>query len=191
MISNVAVGVGEIGPGGAPVGRVGLLIRNVARDRATGKLPHPDPRIAPLHGHDTPAIIIEGLAVGIILILDTAAGIIINSVVAVLLLDIASLLAAGLHVAAVGGVEGHLVAVVGLVCGLHDVDLAIVGPVVVVGEPEGGPGGAAVGGVLDVEEEEAAVPRGLGGDADGEAACGGVGLVAGADGGVYAEDGGV
>jgi hypothetical protein len=85
-------------------------------------------------------------------------------------------------------VKRHLVAVVGLVDGLHDVDLAVVGPVAVVRQPEGGPRAAAKGRVPDVEDEEAIVVGALGSDADGEAPRGSVRLVLRANAGVDSEN---
>lgn len=80
--------------------------------------------------------------------------------------------------------EGHGVAVGGFVVGFQHVDFAVFGPVGWVGEPEGGPGGASVGRVGDVEDEEPVVVGFLGGDAHGFPAAG---LVGGA--GVDAQDG--
>lgn len=60
----------------------------------------------------------------------------------------------------------------GFIVGLQDVDFAVFGPVTRVCEPEGGPGGAAVGRVGDVEDEEPIVVGFLGGDAHGFAAAG-------------------
>lgn len=85
-----------------------------------------------------------------------------------------------LHVTTIRGMQGDLIADVVEVSPLHDIDLAIGGPVVAVGEPEGGPSGAADRGVLDVEDEEARVVGGFGFDAGGDAACCGVD-VAGVD----------
>lgn len=111
--------------------------------------------------------------------------------VAVLLQRLTRGLATDIHRAASSGVQSHLVAVLCLVGSLHNVDLPIVGPVGVVGEPESRPCPAAVGSVLNVKDEEAVVVSCPGLDADGEAASGCVWFIVGADGCVDAEDGGV
>lgn len=85
--------------------------------------------------------------------------------------------------------EGDHVALFALVDGLEHVNLAVLGPVAGVGEPERRPGRAAVGCVLDVKDEEALVVCLLGLDAHGETPGRGVGCAAGADGGVDLEDG--
>lgn len=187
--ANVAVRVGEVGGGGAPGGRVGLLGGDVAGDGVAGKLPHAHALVAPLEGHDAAAVAVEGVAKGVGAALDAAAGVIVGVVVAVGVLGVARLLAAHAHGAAAGRVQRHLVAGVALVGRLHDVNLAVVGPTIGVDEPQGRPGPAAKGAVLDVEEEEAAVVRLARGDADREAARRGVGLVARADGCVDLEHG--
>lgn len=81
--------------------------------------------------------------------------------------------------------QRHVVAGVAGVDGLDDVDLAVGGPGGDVAKPEGGPGRAAEGRVVDVEEEEARCVGLLGREAHGAAAFGGV-----AAGVVHAEDGG-
>ena len=57
-------------------------------------------------------------------------------------------------------------------------------------QPEGGPCATAVGGVFDIEEKEPRAVLGLGLEADGEPAGGGVWRALGPDGGVNANDGG-
>lgn len=108
--------------------------------------------------------------------------------ITVLLVDFARLLALDVHGAARVGVQRHLVAVGALIDRLEDVDLAVVGPVGRVGQPERGPGAAAVGRVADVEDEETLVVGRLGLDADRETASRGIGVRLGTDGGVNAED---
>ena len=73
------------------------------------------------------------------------------------------------HLAVVGGVEGYLVAR-NSVRAFHDVDLAVHRPVGRVCEPERRPERAAKRSMLDVEDEETRIVRGLGLDAGGEAA---------------------
>ena len=86
--------------------------------------------------------------------------------------------------------QRHLVLGIGYdIHGLHDIDLAIRGPVRGVGEPEGGPCCATDRGVDDIEDKEAGGPLSLGLDAHGEAASGGIGHCLCGDGRVHLEYG--
>lgn len=87
--------------------------------------------------------------------------------------------------------QSHHVSIIGLVDGLHDIDLAMFGPVAGVGEPESWPGTAAVGAVTDVEDEKTVLVSLLRGDANGETARGGIGLRFRTDRGINLEDGSV
>lgn len=188
MRSDVAVGVGEVRQGRSPGAWIRLLVGNVTGNRSAGKLPHANAVIAPLHGHDGTSLVIQRRSETILARLDTTASVAILAVIAVVLERRSRLLALRLHGTAAGGVESHLVSDVGLVDCLHDVDFTIVGPVGVVRQPERWPGSAAVGGVLDVEDEEAAVVGLLGLYSDGESASRGVGLVGWSDRGINAKN---
>ena len=157
VIANIAVRPREIRQSRAPSVRVGLLVRDVPRDPALAELPHPDSLVPPLDRHDAAALLVPRLAVAVVVSLDAAAGIVVLLVEAVLLLHVALLLAAHVHLAPLRRVQRHLVAVVGLVDGLHDVDLAVLGPVIGIGEPQSGPRTATEGGVLDVKYEKTRV----------------------------------
>lgn len=157
MRSNVAVGVGKVSQGRSPGAWIRLLVGNVTGNRSAGKLPHANTIVAPLHGHDGTALVIQRRSEPILARLDTTAGIAVLAVIAVILERRSRLLALRLHGTAAGGVESHLVSDFGLVDRLHDIDFTVVGPVGVVRQPERWPGSAAVGGVLDVEDEESAV----------------------------------
>ena len=82
----------------------------------------------------------------------------------------------------------HLVAIVGLVDSLHDIHLAVVGPVARIRQPKRRPGTATIGAVLDIEEEETLVVSVLRGNTDRKATSGCVGLVTRANRGINAED---
>lgn len=189
MAANIAVRAGEIRRRHAPSIRRGLLARDIRRDAIPRKLPHANTGITPLDGHDAAAVCIKLGAKGALVARDAAPGIVVGVLVARLVLGGAGHLALDAHGAVLGRVQRHQVALVGEVGGLHDVNLAVGGPVGRVDEPEGRPGRAAVGGVLDVKDEEAVVVRLFGLDAHAEAAGAGVGFGVWADGGVDFDDG--
>lgn len=182
--------VGKVGRRRAPSIRRRLLARDVRRNGISHKLPHANAIITPLHGHHATFLIIKRLAKRRLPALHAAARVVVVLDVARVVERLAGHLALAGHFAVVGRVQRHLVALCALVDALEHVNLAVRGPVRAVGEPERGPRRAAVGRVLDVEDEEALVVRLLGLDARGEAAGGGVdGLGAGAEGGVDPENG--
>lgn len=172
MLVDIAPRVREIRRRLAPSRRVGRVVANIPRNTAPGELPHPDPGGPPLDGRDTAPGTIERVPVGRVVVAPHAAArIVVDRRVAVALQGGARHLApATRHVAAAGRVQGHVVARVDAVDALQDVDLAVVRPVVRIGEPERRPGGAAVGAVLDVEDEEALVVLRLRGHPDALAA---------------------
>lgn len=185
MAINITMRIREIGQRLGPGRRIRRRrSRDIRRDGVARKEPDADALAAQLHGVDAAAIGVELLAVAGDGALDTTSGVVVGAVVAVCRQLRAGFLALGRHAAVVGRVQRHFVAGVALVDGLHDVDFAVGGPVGGVGEPEGGPGRAAVGRVDDVEDEEARVVLVFGGEAGGVAAGGGVGF-----GVVDAEDG--
>ena len=166
MGADIAVRAREIRKRLRPRARIGraavALIRapgdEVGGDGCAGEEPGADARGAQLEGVNAPAVGVEVLAEGGDGALDAAAGVAVGAVVAVCGEGVAGLFSFDVaHAAAVGGVQGHLVAGGGGVDGLEDVDFAVGGPVGLVGQPERGPGGAAVGRVCNVEDEEAVV----------------------------------
>lgn len=189
MRANVAIRAGKVGRGSAPSGGVGLLAGDVARDGISGKLPYANAGGSPFDGHDAAAGGVEGGAKRGVGFFDATARVLVDAVIAIVLQRGARLLALDTHGAIVCGVERHGVAVGALVDGLHDVNFAVLRPVERVGKPQCWPGATGVRRVLDVENEEAAVVRLLGFKTHGEAARGCVGLAAGTDSGVDAEDG--
>lgn len=191
MVSNIAVRAREISRSLAPGAGIRLLAGNVRGNGAAGKLPHADARITPLHGHDATAVLVVRRSKGVGRSLDATAGVAVLGRVAVLVERLVGLFARDAHGAAGRGVQRHLVSVVGLVGGLHDVDFAVLGPVGRVGEPQRRPGAAAGGSVADVKDEEAVVVGVFGLYAHREAASGGVGDAVGTDRGVDFEDRGI
>lgn len=133
MAPNITVRAGEIRRRSAPRVRLGLLARDIRRNAIPRKLPHADAGIAPLDGHDTAALVIKGDAKRALVARDAAAGSAVVLGKARALLGVARHLALDAHGAALGGVQGHHVALVALVDGFHDIDLAVVGPVGAVG----------------------------------------------------------
>ena len=120
--------------------------------------------------------------------MDSAPDILVRSIPAIITQCVASLLPLdSIHLTPVRGMQRRLHPSRSLVHLLDHVDLAVHGPVVCVGEPHGGPGSAAVGRVLYVEEEESGVPAGFRVDAGSVSA---VGRVAPGSGVVDAEKGG-
>lgn len=187
---NVAVRVGKVRRRRAPRIRRRLLARDVARDRIPRKLPHADALVAPLHRHDAALLLVKRLAEArLVRVLHAAARVVVVVDGARRVELLARHLALAADAAALVRVERHHVALVAGVDGLEDVNLAVLGPVAVVREPEGGPGGAAVRGVLDVEDEKALVVRLFRLDTHREATSRGVWRGAWADGGVDLEDG--
>ena len=163
MRRDAAVGVGEVGRRLTPRAGIRRLVRDILGYGVAAKLPHTNTGVAPLHGHDSAVRGIIRFAERVRGPVDAAPSVGVGAVVA------GPLQARARHLAldAADGaplrrVQRHLVAVSGLVDGLHDVDLAVVGPVVLVREPQGRPRAAAVGRVLDVEDEEAALVLSLG-----------------------------
>ena len=71
-----------------------------------------------------------------------------------------------LHVTALSTVQRHGVPFRRLVVGFHDIDLAIIRPVVTICQPERWPCATAIGRVKDVEDEEPLVVVSLGFDPD-------------------------
>lgn len=71
-----------------------------------------------------------------------------------------------LHVTSLNTVQRHGVPFRSLVVGFHDIDLAIIRPVVPVCQPERWPRATAIGRVEDVEDEEPVVVVRLGFDPD-------------------------
>lgn len=172
MLGDVALGVGEVGGGLAPGAGVRLLGLDIGREGVAAELPHADAFGTPLDGHVAAVGVVVGGAEGVARALNAAAGVAVCLVVAVVAYRVAghaSLHAA--HLAAVGRVECHLVADVGLVDRLHDVNLAVVGPVIRVREPERRPRTASVRGVSDVEYEEPRLVLRLGLQPHREAPC--------------------
>lgn len=170
--ADVAVGVGEVGGGLAPGAGVGGLRGHVGGDFVAPEGPQADALGAPLHGHDAALRRVVRGAVTSGLVAYTTARVVVGGVVAVARERGAGHLALHVHGAAVGGVQRHLVALGGLVDGLHDVDLAVIGPVVRVDEPQRRPRAAPERRVLDVEDEEPAVVLRLGLHPHRESACG-------------------
>lgn len=153
MISNIAVRAGKVGRGLTPSARIRLLAGDIGGDGAASKLPHADTRITPLHGHDTASILVVIRAKGAVCALDAAACVAVLGGVTIGLKGFVRLLSLYAHGAAAGGVKRHLISVGGFVRCLHDIDLAVLGPVGWVSEPESGPGSAAKWGVTDVKDE--------------------------------------
>lgn len=153
VIPNIAIRARKVGRCLAPSARIRLLARNVRGDGAASKLPHADTRITPLHSHDAAAILVVIRAKGAVRSLDAAARVAVLGGVAVSLKGLVRLLPRHAHGAAAGGVKRHLVSVGGLVRCLHDIDLAVLGPVGWISEPESGPGAAAKRSVTDVKDE--------------------------------------
>lgn len=153
--AHVALGVGEVGEGGAPRARVGALVGDVVGDARAAERPHADALVAPLDGHDATLIIIIGGAVAVGVAADAAARVFVGGVVAVLLEDGAAHNALHAHPAVVRRVQRHLVPVRRRVHRLHDVDLAVVRPVVRVRQPERRPRPAPHRRVPHVEDEQA------------------------------------
>lgn len=129
MRANVAIRAGEIGGGGPPSSRVGLLARDIAWDGVSRKLPHADPCASPFDSHDAPPRRVEGRAKRRVRLLDATACVFVAVVVAVVLLRGPALLALDAHGAIARGVEGHGVPSRALVDGLHDVDFSVLRPV--------------------------------------------------------------
>ncbi len=171
MRTHVTFGVRKVGRRRAPRARVRLLGGYVGRNRVPPELPHPDALVTPLHRHHAAAgRVVEGAeAAG--RPADTAAGIAVGGIVAVLAQRLAAHDPLDAHPAVICGVKGHLVAVGSLVDRLHDVDFAIVRPVVRVGQPERRPRAAAVGGMFHIEDEQTLVVLRLGLEPDGETTC--------------------
>lgn len=153
VIPNIAVCARKVGRGLAPSARIRLLARNVRGNGAASKLPHADTRITPLHGHDAASILVVIRAKGAVCSLDAAACVAVLGGITIGLKGFVRLLPLYAHGAAAGGVKRHLISVGGLVRCLHDIDLAVLGPVGWVSEPESGPGAAAKRSVTDVKDE--------------------------------------
>lgn len=171
MRTHVAVSVGEVSCSCAPTSRLGFLSSNVFGNGITSKLPHANALLSPLYSHDTSAIRVEVRAKGVLFARNTTAGILVGVLIAIFVNGRAGHFAFHSHGAILGSVEGHLVTVVGLVGGFHDIDFAIVRPIGGVGEPKGRPGCTAIGCMKNIENEQAAVVGLLGFDSNGETAC--------------------
>lgn len=172
MRAHVAISVGEICSSSAPSSRLRFLSRDVFGNGITSKLPHSDTLFTPLNGHNASAILVEVCTKGILFAINTTTGIAVGVLIAVLVDGRAGHFAFNSHGAVFGSMEGHLIAVVGLVSGFHDVDLAIVGPVGGIGEPKRWPGCTAIWCMENIENEQAAVVGLFGFDSNREAACG-------------------
>lgn len=133
MVPNIAIRAREIRRRSTPRLRLGLLPRDIRRNTVPRKLPHANACIAPLDSHDTTALVVETRTKRILVTRHAAACILVVLDKARAVLGVARHLALDAHGAALGGVQGHHVAVVGLVDGFHDVDFAVGGPVGVVG----------------------------------------------------------
>ena len=115
-------------------------------------------------------VLVENLPESIISAFDTASRVPIRPVIAVLVQYLPRLLPLHSHSASLRRVQRHLISRIPLIDCLNDIDLAVFGPVRLIGQPQSGPGTASVGGVHNVEDEEAAVVLLLRGEADGMAA---------------------
>lgn len=153
VISNIAIRARKVRRGLTPSARIRLLARDVGGNGAASKLPHANTRITPLHGHDAASILVVIRAKCAVCALDAAACVAVLSSITVGLKGFVRLLPLYAHGAAAGGVESHLISVGGLVRCFHDIDLAVLGPVGWVSEPESGPGAAAKRSVADVKDE--------------------------------------
>lgn len=188
VIPNIAVRAGKVRRGLTPSARIRLLAGDIGGNGAASKLPHADTRIPPLHGHDAASILVVIRAKGGVRALDAAACVAVLGGVAVGLKGLVCLLPLYAHGAAAGGVKRHLVAVGGLVRCLHDIDLAVLGPVGWISEPESGPGAAAKRSVTDVKDEKTVVVGVFGFYSHREATRRSIGVAARADRGVDSED---
>lgn len=191
VIPNIAVRARKISRGLAPSARIRLLARDIGGNGAASKLPHADTRITPLHGHDAASILVVIRAKGAVCALDTAACVAVLGGIAVGLKGFVRLLPLYAHGAAAGGVKRHLVSVGGFVRCLHDIDLAVLGPVGWISEPESGPGAAAKRSVADVKDEETVVVGVFGFYSHREATRRSIGVAARADRGVDSKDGSI
>lgn len=171
MARDGAISVGEVGRRRSPGTGIRVLVRDIVGNAVPPELPHPYSGITPLHGHDTAAVGVEPAPVARGLSQHAASGVRVRGIVAIRVLRSPAHLALDVHITPVVRVQRHLVAIGGVVHGLHDVDLAVLGPVARVGQPQRRPRAAAVGRVLDVEDEQTILVLRLGGDAHGEAAC--------------------
>ena len=171
MRTHVAISVGEISCSCALSARLRFLSSNVFGNGIASKLPHANALLAPLYSHDTSAIRVEVCTKGVLFAGNTTAGIVVGVLIAVFINGRAGHFAFHSHGAILGSVEGHLITVVGLVGGFHDVDLAVVRPVGGVGKPKRWPSCTAIRCMKNIEDEQASVVGLLGFDSNGETAC--------------------
>lgn len=146
-----------------PRARIRIVIRDVVRNTSSHEIPHPDASTPPLQGHNatTGAVVIFSKS-GLVALHSTAR-LVICIPVTIFVCGRARLLALVVHFTVRCCMQGHLVARVCKIDGLHDIDFAIGRPVVDVGQPKSWPGPTAMGCVIDVEDEQAFVVGGLGG----------------------------
>ena len=190
MGSDITVRAGEVRRRLSPRTRIGASSSDIRRDGAPRKLPDANPSRAELQGHDAATVTVEGRAERGRASIDAAAGVVVRRVDAGGGEGLAGLLPLDAHAAPGRRVQRHLVrGAADHVDGLHDVDLAVRGPVAGVAQPQRRPGAAAKGRVEDVEDEEPVGVLLLAGDAHGEAAGRGVGVAVGRHGGVDAQHG--
>lgn len=127
--ANIAICVGEICSGRAPGAWVRVPGGDVGRDSIPPELPNTNTLVTPLHRHNPTLRIIVRTTVRIGGASNSAAGVVIGSVVAVARETRAAHDTLYVHLALVRCVKRHLVTVCGLVHRLHDVDLTMIGPI--------------------------------------------------------------
>lgn len=148
-----------------PRTRIGVVIRNVCWHTPSHKVPYSDASTPPLQSHDTTTGAIVIFSKSGIVALHSAARLIICVPVTVFVRGRACLLALVVHFTIRCCMQGHLIARVCKIDGLHDINFAIGRPVGDVGQPESWPGSAAMWCVIDVKDEQALVVGGFGGHA--------------------------
>lgn len=146
-----------------PRARIGVVVRNIRWHTPSHEVPYPDASTPPLQSHDTTTGAVVIFSESGIVALDSAARLIICVPVTVFIRGRACLLALVVHFTIRCCVQGHLIARVCKIDGLHDINFAIGWPVGDVGQPESRPGSATMWCMIDVKDEQAFVVCGFGG----------------------------
>lgn len=166
MRIDITPGVGKIRCRLPPRAWVRIVIRNVRRHTPSHKVPYPDTSTPPLQCHDTTPSTVVVLSEGGVIALHSAARLVICLPVTILVRGRTCLLALVIHFTVRSSMQRHLIARVGEIDSLHDIDFAVGRPIVDVGEPKSWPSPAAMGCVIDVEDEETTIIGVFGGHAD-------------------------